>query len=134
MLHFGFNHLIVCCFFSQLTIEYVFNVSEGYWTLIAADIDWAKSGSSNKTLFLSGDRPTAPTTFSYKCSRPLVFGTNNYYLELPNIQVTTYNIYTIKFQRLCEFHFCEGSSQQHERIGYETLCRAHTKTFEFVRR
>lgn len=73
--------------FLQLTIEYVFNVTGGYWTLIGADIDWEKSGGSNKTLYLNGDRPAAPTTFSYKCNNPLIFGTNNYYLELANIQV-----------------------------------------------
>lgn len=71
----------------QLTIEYVFNVTGDYWTLIGADIDWEKSGSSNTTLYLNGDPPAAPVTFSYKCSRPLIFGTNNYYLELANIQV-----------------------------------------------
>lgn len=70
----------------QLTIEYVFNISEGYWTLIAADVDWSKI-TGNSTLYLVDDRPAAPLTFSYKCSRPLTFRNGSIYLELANIQV-----------------------------------------------
>lgn len=69
----------------QLNIEYVFEVTgtgdkSSYWTLIGAEID-------NRTLALAGDQPAAPTMYSYKCSRTLRFGKDDYYLEFANIQV-----------------------------------------------
>lgn len=76
-------------FFFQLTIEYVFNVSPDYWSLIGADIDWEKSANGNVTLYLNDDRPEAPADFSYKCERNLVFGNKNYSLYFSNIQVRT---------------------------------------------
>lgn len=71
----------------QLTIVYVFNISGGYWTLIAADVDWPKRITSNNTLYLLDDQPSAPLTFSYQCSRPLIFQNGSISLELANIQV-----------------------------------------------
>lgn len=70
----------------QLSIEYVFNITEGYWTLIAAEVDWSKI-TGNSTLYLVEYSPAAPLEFSYKCSRTLTFRNGSIYLELANIQV-----------------------------------------------
>ncbi|XP_055314885.1 uncharacterized protein LOC129575377 [Sitodiplosis mosellana] len=87
----------------KLTIEYVFNISVGYWTLIGADIDWLKI-TSNNTLNLVDDRPSAPLTFSYQCSRPLFFRNGNIYLKLANIQVQV----EVNARRFNDSYYCIG--------------------------
>lgn len=65
----------------QLTLEYIFNITNGYWTLYAVEIN------GNNTLFVTGAFPSAPLGFSYKCSKSLIFESGGVTLELPNIQV-----------------------------------------------
>lgn len=76
------------CSIFQPSFEYVFNISSGYWTLLAVDVLGALNGSM--TLDVIGTRPSAPLGFSYKCSRPLIFRNGPVLLELANIQVSTY--------------------------------------------
>lgn len=64
------------------------DLSGGYWTLVNVEIT---HDGKQATLPVLSKAPSAPLVpaYSYRCSRPLVFGNDNVTLTMQNIQVRT---------------------------------------------
>lgn len=68
----------------KTTLRFRFPITAGYWSLTSVEVE---DKEFKNTLEVVGEPPSAPLSFSHKCSRSLIFKNGTMSLTMENVQV-----------------------------------------------